>query len=326
MLEIQFVFWVYKMKNLFLSYLNRYDSICIFRHTNPDGDALGSQFGLKQWIVDNFPDKKVYALGQETGNYECYTKMDEASDESIASSLAIAVDCANLERIDDNRISLCKEILKIDHHPNNDPYGKDNIVDTSSAACSQLLVELLKEIDNSVISKLCAVHFYRGILTDSLCFKTSSTTSKTLEIGSYLANKGIDIPAINRELFDISLKDYQLRTLTRSKLTIIDKFGYVLYTLEDLKNNDITGSIARNTVSEINGIKDLEIVAIFNERLSSSGQIKYEGSLRSKQVTINDIAEKYYGGGHKNASGVKGMTKAEFEQILLDLQAKSLNM
>ena len=136
------------MKKLILSYLDRYDSICIFRHTNPDGDALGSQFGLKQWIIDNFPNKKVYALGLETGNYECYKQMDEANDEIVASSLAIAVDCANLARVDDQRITSCKEILKIDHHPNEDQYGNDNIVDTSSAACCQLLVELSGKVDH----------------------------------------------------------------------------------------------------------------------------------------------------------------------------------
>ena len=314
------------MKKLILSYLDRYDSICIFRHTNPDGDALGSQFGLKQWIIDNFPNKKVYALGLETGNYECYKQMDEANDEIVASSLAIAVDCANLARVDDQRITSCKEILNIDHHPNEDQYGNDNIVDTSSAACCQLLVELLKDIDNTVISKLCAVNFYRGILTDSLSFKTSSTSSKTLEIAAYLANKDINIPAINRELFDVSIDEYHLRTLTRTKLNIIDKFGYVLFTLEDLAANNLTGSQARNTVQEINGIKELEVVAIFNQRRASDNSIIYDGSLRSKTVTINDVAVKYHGGGHKNACGVNHMTSDEFKQILLDLQAKSTNM
>ena len=127
-------------------------------------------------------------------------------------------------------------------------------------------------------------------------------------------------------MFDVSIDEYHLRTLTRTKLNIIDKFGYVLFTLEDLAANNLTGSQARNTVQEINGIKELEVVAIFNQRRASDNSIIYDGSLRSKTVTINDVAVKYHGGGHKNSCGVNHMTSDEFKQILLDLQAKSTNM
>ena len=48
--------------------------ITIFRHTNPDCDALGSQFGLKNWIQDNYPDKQVYAL---IGGFHLHNKSEK---------------------------------------------------------------------------------------------------------------------------------------------------------------------------------------------------------------------------------------------------------
>ena len=53
------------MKNTMFELIEKYDVITIFRHVSPDSDALGSQFGLKQWIMDTYPNKQVFALGYE---------------------------------------------------------------------------------------------------------------------------------------------------------------------------------------------------------------------------------------------------------------------
>ncbi len=48
----------------FLIKINNYDSIIIYRHKSPDGDALGSQFGLGEWLKRNFSNKKIYYVGE----------------------------------------------------------------------------------------------------------------------------------------------------------------------------------------------------------------------------------------------------------------------
>jgi nanoRNase/pAp phosphatase (c-di-AMP/oligoRNAs hydrolase) len=45
----------------FFQLVEQYDVITIYRHIAPDGDALGSQFGLKQYLLDTYPHKQVYA-------------------------------------------------------------------------------------------------------------------------------------------------------------------------------------------------------------------------------------------------------------------------
>ena len=39
--------------------IKKYDTIILHRHTNPDGDALGSQIGLKAVLQENIPNKKI---------------------------------------------------------------------------------------------------------------------------------------------------------------------------------------------------------------------------------------------------------------------------
>ena len=42
-----------------LQTIKQYDTIIIHRHSSPDGDALGSQIGLKYILQENFPNKKI---------------------------------------------------------------------------------------------------------------------------------------------------------------------------------------------------------------------------------------------------------------------------
>ena len=79
--------------------------IIIHRHTNPDGDALGSQIGLKHIILANFPDKTVYMVGDAAGRYEFMadSTMDEVSDDAYEGALAIILDTSARKLISDDR-------------------------------------------------------------------------------------------------------------------------------------------------------------------------------------------------------------------------------
>ena len=47
-----------------LAKIRENDIITIYPHVSPDGDALGSCFGLKELLVHMFPEKKIYVLGE----------------------------------------------------------------------------------------------------------------------------------------------------------------------------------------------------------------------------------------------------------------------
>ena len=70
--------------------IRKYDTVIIHRHSNPDGDAIGSQYGLKQLILNSYPDKKVYAVGDGTKRYAFMdgAQTDTVPDETYNDALA----------------------------------------------------------------------------------------------------------------------------------------------------------------------------------------------------------------------------------------------
>ena len=91
-----------------LQLIQKYDTIVIHRHTSPDGDALGSQIGLKHILQDNFPNKKIYTVGDDAKRYAFMegSVMDEIPDETYNGALAIVLDCGASHLISDERYKM----------------------------------------------------------------------------------------------------------------------------------------------------------------------------------------------------------------------------
>ena len=299
----------------FVSKIKQYDRITVFRHERPDCDAAGSQFGFISWVRDNFPGKKIYALGQGTCTQGDFPPNDEVTDDIVRGSLAVVFDTASPDRIDDERWQLAAEVINIDHHPEPQPYGNLYLIDTGAAAVCEILTRLLEETGYP-ISLRTAEYLYSGLLTDTLCFRTSNTTARTLEAAAHLAAYGIDIPAINRKLFDLSYSDFRFASYFRSRTVLYtDEIAYVKLHMEDMARFGVNGSSARNFIDEIGHVKEFAAWCAFTEKEGSDGPL-YDASLRSKEIQINDIAAAYGGGGHRNAAGVKDLSESDVDSLL----------
>ena len=290
-------------------------TISIYRHSHPDCDALGSQFAMKTWIMNRYPDKHVYALGFQTSSQAEFPGSDQVSDNELRGSLAIILDTANTDRIDDERWQLAGQLVKIDHHPDLNPYGSIQIVRPDYAAACEILTEYFRSVDPDSVSLLTAEYLYMGLLTDTLCFRTNNTTQHTLEMASWLAGKGIDIPFINRCLFDQSYNEFKFDTFLREKAQIMDqKLVYAVVSREEEILWNIKPSDVRNHIDTFGHVKEFQIWAIFTERLEEPGV--YDGSLRSKEAAVNEIAARFEGGGHRNAAGVKNLTDESMHELI----------
>jgi acetate kinase/phosphoesterase RecJ-like protein len=311
---------MYRFEGL-LEEIERAEIITIFRHVRPDCDAAGSQFALKNWIEDNWPQKKVYALGDgycPQGN--CWPVSDTCRNDDIRKSIAIILDTANEKRIDDERYELARKIIKIDHHPNREPYGHLIYVTETAAATCEILAEFFRQCDIAMSQKT-AEYLFRGMLTDTLCFRTSNTRAHTLEIAGWIAQFSVRIPELNRELFDQPLKDYRFANMLRNTVRIVDgRMAYRIVTLDEQRQWEYTASQVRNFIDEYGHVREFEIFALITEA-DANGTIVYDASLRSKVVIINRIAEKYGGGGHNNACGVKDLSRSQLDDLLSDLFA-----
>lgn len=300
----------------FTDFLNASDTITVFRHEHPDCDALGSQWGLVTWLKDNYPAKKIYALGSETTDQAVFPESDVVNDDVIAKSLAVVLDTGNQERIDDQRYAKASKIVKIDHHPNVEPFGNIVLVNTKAAAVCEILADYFQVRTDCQLSSKAAEYLYKGLLTDTLCYATSNTTPHTLEMGAFIASHGINIPAINRELFDQDAASFRFASFVRSHIqTIGGRVAYVIISLEDQEKMHISASSARNFITELGHVKDFAAWCMFTEKLED-GKRLYDGSLRSKTIVLNDLAADYNGGGHPNASGVKNLDEKMIKTLL----------
>ena len=88
-----------------LSLIEKYDTVIIHRHKNPDGDALGSQIGLKHILRATYPHKTVLAVGDAAGRFAFMedSAMDTVADETYENGLAIVLDTAAAPLISDER-------------------------------------------------------------------------------------------------------------------------------------------------------------------------------------------------------------------------------
>ena len=98
--------------------IEKYSTVIIHRHKNPDGDALGSQIGLGAIIRENYPDKRVFLVGDEAGRYAFMdgSAMDEIPDKEYEGSLAIILDTSARALVSDERYSMAAKTVRIDHH------------------------------------------------------------------------------------------------------------------------------------------------------------------------------------------------------------------
>lgn len=297
-----------------LELIENANKIVIFKHQRCDGDAMFSSLALKSFINLNYPEKSVKIAGKDL--YDRFPYSEEVLDEDIKNSLAIILDTANLERCDDDRYALAKDIVKIDHHPNREAYGTLQIVDPDSAATCELLGEIFfsEEFSHLNLNEEICRYLCCGLLTDTLNFKTSSTTSKTLLVGSKIIEKGnLHISDLNELMFNVSLDSYQKITKLRNYLQIREKLGYLILKKEDLFKIGMSASDAKNQVSEFGGIEELNAWCIFVENDNGT----FDGSLRSKRgYVVNSIANEYGGGGHACAAGIKNLSIKQVNELL----------
>ncbi|HAJ77796.1 MAG TPA: hypothetical protein DCO89_01855 [Clostridiales bacterium] len=301
----------------FLDKIKSAKKIAIFSHISPDADALCSSFALKNIIKFNFENKfvDVFNDGPIGQLYDQILKDEVINPKPYNNyDLAIVLDCPTL-----NRIGKCEEIIKdiptvinVDHHETNNKFGDTNIVSPISSSTCELVYYMTKGLGlklNSTIAK----QLYQGIITDTHCFSTFSTTNLTYQAAADLTKFKFDNNAIKKHYFkNNSLGKIKLLTTALSYLKLYKnaklitmKIPYKAFEETNATFDDTLG-IVDNGIS----IGEAEVSAILIE----SEQNKIHISLRSKgNVNVGEIAKKLGGGG--GASVAAYQAKGDLKDI-----------
>ena len=297
-----------------IALIEQYDKIIIHRHTKPDGDAMGSQIGLKKLIEANYPGKKVLCVGDGAGRYSFVQKdaPDTVSDEDFHGALAIILDTSAKALISDNRYETADATARIDHHIFCEKIAQTEVTDTSFESCCSLITALAMEAGWSVTSE-AATALYTGMVTDSGRFRYDSTTPETLRRAAFLLEAGIDTQDIYRNLYSDDFSYIRLRASFVLKVKFTENnVAYIYTTAQEAAECGVdTFTISRGMVGVMGEIRGVDIWVNFTE--TEQGVLC---ELRSSRYNINPVAAKYGGGGHEKASGA---TVADRESAMLML-------
>ncbi|EOH96008.1 DHH family phosphoesterase [Enterococcus pallens] len=296
--------------------IKEYDRIIIHRHKRPDPDAIGSQVGLAEILRNNFPEKEIYQVGGSVEGLEFLASMETIEDSLYQGALVIVTDTANSPRVSDDRFSLGDKLIKIDHHPNDDPYGDIVWVNTNASSCSEMIADLAFD-QKLKLNENAARLLYGGIVGDTGRFLYPATTSHTLRVAAKLLDHHFDATKLNREIEQISLKVAKLSGYLYQNLEVDENgAGQVVLSQEIMKKYDIVDSETSSLVPLPGVIDNVMAWGLFVEQPEGYYRVR----LRSKGPVINELAKKHHGGGHPLASGANAYDEKERAEIYRELQ------
>lgn len=307
-----------KIQEEILAAIEEYQTIIIHRHQSPDPDALGSQGGLGALLKASFPEKKIYLVGSTVASLDYLVQMDEIEDTVYEGALVIVTDTANAPRISDPRFNLGAKLIKIDHHPDHEPYGDLSWVDTVASSCSEIIADFYQQFQERLtLTAEAARLLYAGIVGDTGRFFYPATTQHTLEIAALLRGYTFDVDQLHRQMDEISLAVARLSGFVWQNLEI-DEAGAAKVILPQaiLKEYGVEDSETGACIPLPGKVDQVVAWGIFVEQPDG----KYRARLRSKGPTINEIARRHDGGGHALASGANAANLEEVTQIYQEIQ------
>ncbi len=306
--------------------IKAHKNIVIYHHIRPDGDCLGSQFGMKNLIKVNFPDKTVYTIGDSKGIYSFLEfKMDKLPLKKLDDSLAIIVDANFKERLEcreylDN--NCFDEVIRIDHHPNDDDLDASlRWVEPEAPAAAQQVTEIAYELGWK-LNKEAATYLYLGIYTDSVKLSTNTTTAKTMLLVSWLWDNGSQKDLIHAELSKRTLFDININTYISQNMKIANDVVSFYFPLSEQIKLGIKDPLKANRPFVLGSIDNTKAWVFFTEE--KPGQIRCE--FRSNGCNVRNVAIKWGGGGHIRASGAQISDPNLIPMIIKDLEQETKNL
>ncbi len=312
----------FEQKKTILDKIKQYDKIIIFRHKRPDGDAVGSTKGLREILRLTFPEKDIRLINCDYADYVAFLGDEDAAveDSFYSDALAIVLDTATADRISNQKFSLCREIIKLDHHINLEHYGDYEWVEEERSSVCEMVADFYRTFkDELKMSKEAATYIYTGMVTDSGRFRFRSVSGETLRLAGMLLDEGIDLDTLHANLYMKEFHTLKFQAYVYEQMQITENgVAYLHVTREMQELFSLTYEEASASVSYMESIKNSLIWIAFIDNDDGSIRVR----LRSRFVTVNPIAEKYHGGGHACACGATVYSKEEMQSLISDTDAR----
>ncbi len=304
-------------------------TIAVASHVNPDGDTIGSATAMRLILQAMGKDVTLFCDGKIPDQLSFLPGHDQfrkPEGNEGPFDLMLAVDVSDIRRL-----GSCAELMgksrhtaQIDHHPTNPLFAEVNSVDGSAPANCILIRELMNNLGVPMTRDI-AICLYTGISTDTGNFSFGSTNAETFRTMSELMEYELPLAQLNRILFRVKSRE-QAKLLGKALESMAfrgnGKIAVMKLTRADFQ---ACGALSEHADTIVNyGLDTDGTEMALLAREAENGQIKF--SLRAREpFTVNDIAGKFSGGGHPQASGItmNGTLDECTERVLKAMEEKT---
>jgi len=301
-------------------------TILVTTHLRPDGDALGALLGLGLALEDAGKTVQMVSFDGVPSTFKHLPGRERVHKKPEGPfDLTIAVDCADHTRAGDVFEGLGQPGINIDHHVTNDNFADLNLIEVDQAATCAILCDHLAEWGLKLTPDIASA-LLTGIITDTLGFRTSSTTPHVLRQAAGLLETGVDMHELYmRGLISTS---FGAARYWGAGLSSIQREGGMVWAtlkLKDRKTSGYTTNDDADLINHLSAIDGSSVALIFVEQ--HHGKVKVSWRAQKPGLDVARVAQQFGGGGHPAAAGAEvagGM--AEVQKKVLSATRKLLRL
>lgn len=305
--------------------IERAGRVLLLTHLAPDGDAVGSTLGFGLALRAAGKEVMFVCADPIPDTFRFLPACGEFTDTPRGSyDLIAALDAADRERLGDAAKKLAQPIdLLFDHHITNPGYAEINIIDVAAASTAELVTELLEPL-GLPLTKSAAECLLAGIITDTMGFRTSSTTAKTLALAQRLMAAGASLPEIyDLAFFKRSFYAVRLWAAGLAHIQLENRIVWTTISLADREAARYHGQGDADLVNVLGSVREADVAVILTERPEGKVKVSWRAV---PGINVAAIAANFGGGGHVAAAGAELTgTLAEAEQIVIAATKAALN-
>ena len=300
--------------------------ISISHHNNPDADATGSALALSHYLTIKGHNCVVFSPNEVPDYLDWMPGRENVMvfEDDVATCTARLQETEIHFSLDYNNFSRTKSMeqvltdytgikVLIDHHMFPADYFDYGLSLTSKSSTCEMIYDFITLAgDASKINLAIAECIYSGIMTDTGSFRFPGTTPNTHRIVASLLEIGLDPSRIHTALFD-NYSENRLRFmgwLFAEKMQVFPEYHTAIIAVseEELKRFNISTGDTEGIVNFPLSIKPV----IFSTFITQRNQ-EFRMSFRSQgDFNVNEFARTWFqGGGHRNASGGRGIDSIE---------------
>jgi phosphoesterase RecJ-like protein len=284
-------------------------------HVNPDGDGLGSEVALAEWLASQ--GKHVSVINHSaTPDFYLFLdpnnrilKFEETRDAAViaGADVIVVMDTNQLNRlrkmephvVNSKSVKVC-----IDHHLEPAAFAQHYIIDDDATSTGEIVYKMLVRMNGDSISAPIAQALFCAIMTDTGSFRYPRVDPETFRICAHLIECGADPVSIYHEVYEqwtpgrMELLGEALASL---RTEYDGKLAYITITQDVLKKTGTREVDTDNFTTYPMSVQGVVAGILFLE-LDNGVKI----SFRSKgDIPINELAKEFGGNGHKNAAGAR---------------------